>query len=738
MTTSHSQTPPIHPIVPPIRFNDDQGFSPFHFPRENDDQVKRAKIMVVDDDETTTLAIRKYLSSAGFLNILLETDSRNALQRIGSELPDLVLLDLIMPVNGMDILQEIRNDSATRMIPILSLTSSDDDYTRARLLNLGANDFLQKPVCGNELVARVRNTLSSKVAYDKLASRSAKLEADVLTDPLTNIANRRAFDFELDRKIIEWERQRTPFSLLLIDIDFFKSINDQHGHKIGDETLAHVAETIGDATRRMDLVCRIGGEEFAVILPVTRNCESNQASERIRRAFEESPIVVEAQTLPLTVTIGIANAMKGDDADVLFKRADTALYAGKQRGRNCSTLHDGSKCVAMEETQRDRVPTTLNADSIDLNIVAARIMVIDDEPSTVAVVKKYLNGGGFDRIETEVDSTKAFDRIADTQPDLVLLDIRMPNVTGLEVIEQMRRVNATQRIPVVFLTSSTDTNTKVQALNLGANDFLQKPINASELLARVRNTLMAKAHVDLLASYSSKLEQEVEIRTKELVASRREAIQCLARAAEIRDDKTGQHVLRVGRYAAIIAKELGFTGQQIIDLEHAAQLHDVGKIGVPDAILNKADKLTDEEFDRIKAHCRTGSLIMSDQSGIEGGREVSIGHILEQCVSPVMRLAALVAETHHEKWDGSGYPRGLAGEEIPIEGRITAVCDVFDAVSTERPYKKAFPLEKCFRIIAEGCGTHFDPNVVEAFFRSHKKIIETYQQYGASASEDDS
>jgi putative two-component system response regulator len=283
----------------------------------------------------------------------------------------------------------------------------------------------------------------------------------------------------------------------------------------------------------------------------------------------------------------------------------------------------------------------------------------------------------------------------------------------------------------LILTSTTDTETKVKALNLGANDFLHKPVNSSELLARVRNTLMAKAHVDLLSGYSEKLELEVQIRTAELVASRREAIQCLARAAEMRDDKTGQHVIRVGRYAAIIASELGFSQEQIVDLEHAAQLHDVGKIGVPDAILNKPDKLTAEEFEKIKTHCQAGSRIIRDDSRMEPLEDSSspVGEFLGECSSPVMRLAALVAESHHEKWDGSGYPRGLAGEEIPIEGRITAVCDVFDAVSTSRPYKKAYPLEKCFKIIAEGRGTHFDPTIVDAFFSRHRDIIVAYKEY---------
>ena len=725
-----STAPPIHSLPQPVIYGSNLELSPFVFPRANDDMVKDCLIMVIDDDEATTIAIQKHLELAGFTKCVLVTDSHAAIEKVNEAKPDLVLLDLFMPCNGADILRQIRQNENTKNIPILTLTSNEDELTRTTVLNLGANDFINKPVSAHELVARVRNTLSSKVAFDQLSMRSRQLQEDVLTDSLTGIANRRAFDFELNRKMIEWQRQRTPVSLLLLDIDHFKKVNDTYGHQFGDFVLQTIANTVCSSSREMDLVCRVGGEEFAVILPVTRPCESNQAAERIRIAIENTTIEFEDSAINLTVSVGIANAIKGDDAALFFRRADAALYAGKQRGRNCSTLHDGTQCVGLDSTQPNgsRALQPLK-ESSDLNITALNVLIVDDEPSTAAVVKKYLNQGGFERVITETESENAFELVLDKGPDLILLDIRMPGVDGLTLLQTIRSDNRTEHIPVVILTSTSDTDTKVKALNLGANDFLQKPVNSSELLARVRNTLLAKAHVDLLAGYSLKLEHEVQARTAALVASRREAIQCLARAAELRDDKTGQHVLRVGRYAAIIAQEMGFSQEQIVDLEHAAQLHDVGKIGVPDAILNKPGRLTEEEFETIKDHCRAGSSIIREHPAVGGDDPGNISVFLEQCTSPVMRLAALVAESHHEKWDGSGYPRGLSGEDIPIEGRITAVCDVFDAVSTSRSYKKAFPLDKCFQIIADGSGTHFDPVVVKAFFKRHKDIIAAYHDY---------
>ena len=704
--------------------------SPFSYPRSTDGLVKKAKILVIDDDPSTTELIGKYLSSCEFSNVIKLNDSRLAVEKIGFHKPDLVILDLFMPTSGVEILTQIRSDRELGHIPVLALTSSPDEETRTQLLNLGANDFLNKPIVVNELFARVRNTLSSKVAYDELKAQSDQLKQDVLQDGLTGVANRRAFDFELNRKMLGWNRQRTHFALLMIDIDHFKKVNDTFGHQAGDEALCMIADTISRTTREIDLVCRVGGEEFAVIMPVNNKAESTRAAERIRQAVESGPMVIQNQKIHFTISIGIANTLKGDDASLIYRRGDAALYSSKQRGRNCTTFHDGSACVAIDVVNNQLHPKPIHVSDIpeQLNVKSSKVMIIDDEPSTAIVVKKYLRTAGFERLLVETDSRNAIERICEEKPDLLLLDIHMPYVTGMAVLEAIRQIDATAKIPVIFLTSSTDPAIRVKALNLGANDFLGKPVVVSELVARVRNTLLAKAHVDLLASYSAKLEQQVETRTAELIASRREAIQCLARAAELRDDITGRHVIRVGRYASIIAREFGFSPQHIIDLEHAAQLHDVGKIGVPDAILNKPENLTSVEYETMKNHCRTGSRIISGEKLEHTNSLSQVKSIVDECSSPVMRLAALVAETHHEKWDGSGYPHALSGEDIPIEGRITAICDVFDAISTKRPYKEAYPLEKCFEIIREGSGKHFDPAVVDAFFHRIDEILEAYNE----------
>jgi putative two-component system response regulator len=303
----------------------------------------------------------------------------------------------------------------------------------------------------------------------------------------------------------------------------------------------------------------------------------------------------------------------------------------------------------------------------------------------------------------------------------------MPEVSGLEIL-RLARLDATLfSTPFVVLTASCDARIKAEALRLGAADFLAKPVDPSELGPRVRNVLAAKAHRDHLERDNEELERRIREATAELEASRREVIHCLARAAEYRDDDTGQHVIRVGRYAGLIARELGFDEEAIDQLELAAQLHDVGKIGIPDAILLKPGKLDPDEFERMKRHCKFGKNIIHPISESELDRlrtHTEVGaKILAGPSSPILRLASLIAQTHHERYDGSGYPLGLAGEDIPLEGRIVAVADVFDALSSARPYKPPFPRETCFEILREGRGTHFDPTVLDAFFRRQSEII---------------
>ncbi len=353
----------------------------------------------------------------------------------------------------------------------------------------------------------------------------------------------------------------------------------------------------------------------------------------------------------------------------------------------------------------------------------AYVMIVDDESTTIDLIQSYLEDEGFGNFVTTTDSCSAIDMLRQHRPDVLLLDINMPKYDGLQILQEMRGDKILRKIPSIVVTASTDGATKLKALRLGASDFLAKPVDPSELLLRLENVLNVKTLQDHLADYSERLEQQVEIRTQELLRSRQEAILCLARAAEYRDDDTGQHVTRVGRYSAIVADQLKFPKPAVDLIEQAAQLHDVGKIGIPDAILHKPCGLEDDEYTLMQTHCGIGRRIIA--SDAEAMREhTSLGmRIMRSTTSPVLKMAAVIAQTHHEKWDGSGYPRGLKGKEIPIEGRIVAVADVFDALSSKRPYKDPFPLEKCFRIIEDGRGKHFDPRVLDAFMARKDEVV---------------
>ncbi len=355
-----------------------------------------------------------------------------------------------------------------------------------------------------------------------------------------------------------------------------------------------------------------------------------------------------------------------------------------------------------------------------------KIMIVDDEIANVLIVKKYLERAGYRDFETTTDSTAALRILNATRPDVLLLDVNMPSVDGIEILRKVREEPQFRHLPVLILTANTDEQIKLTCLDLGATDFLLKPVDPMDLTPRVRNSLQAKSFQDRLQNHATELELKVEQRTRELEASRREVVYCLARAAELRDNDTGNHVIRVGRFAGIIAKAMGLPDWFVRDIEMAAQLHDVGKIAIPDAILLKPGKLEPEEFEIIQNHVKFGHQIIQPHAGQDARlmrRHVEFGSDMLRNGSALMRLAASIAQTHHERFDGTGYPLGLAAEDIPLEGRITAVADVFDALSAERPYKKAMPREKCFSILEEGRGTHFDPDVLDAFFASTKEIV---------------
>jgi len=346
-----------------------------------------------------------------------------------------------------------------------------------------------------------------------------------------------------------------------------------------------------------------------------------------------------------------------------------------------------------------------------------KILVVDDESRNLRLMEALLLPLGYDILLAR-DGVEALEKIQETPVDLILLDIMMPKMDGFEVARRLKADDDTKIIPIVMVTALQDVADRIKALESGADDFLTKPVDKIEVYARVASLLKVKAYNDHMIDYQKKLESEVAERTKELrkafekiKVSSLETIYRLTRASEYKDEDTGAHIQRMSNYSAVIAQAMGLNERTVESILYAAPMHDVGKIGIPDKILLKPGKLDPDEWVIMKQHTLMG------------------GRILEGSHAGFIRLGETVAVTHHEKWDGTGYPKGLKGKNIPLVGRIVAIADVFDALTSKRPYKEPFSLEKSYEIIKEGRGTHFDPDVVDAFFASEEKLLAIKEKF---------
>lgn len=356
----------------------------------------------------------------------------------------------------------------------------------------------------------------------------------------------------------------------------------------------------------------------------------------------------------------------------------------------------------------------------------ARLLIIDDTAANLQLMERILGRATYGAVATTTDPKAAVSMYIRLQPDLIILDLHMPEMDGFEVMEALKDVvPANDFLPILVLTGDVDRDARDRALSTGAKDFLTKPFDPSELLLRIRNLLETR-HLHLeLQGHNERLENTVAERTLELrnalgtlelaqsrlKESHEETVRRLSIAAELRDESTGAHIQRMSRYCALIERELGSDTERCELLRLASQMHDVGKIGIPDNILLKPGPLSQKE-----------RLIMQ--------RHSDIGHrILMGSDSALVVTAATIAWSHHEKIDGSGYPRGLSGEDIPIEGRIAAIADVFDALTTERVYKHAYPIGTAVSILREGTGSHFDPELVEVFLDSMPSVTAIMERF---------
>jgi putative two-component system response regulator len=325
------------------------------------------------------------------------------------------------------------------------------------------------------------------------------------------------------------------------------------------------------------------------------------------------------------------------------------------------------------------------------------ILIADDNEAQLFVLEHLAKSSGYTQVETTSNPGEVFDIVRDGKAELLVLDLHIPSLDGFQVMKTLRTLPLARHIPILAVTSDENPETKVRALECGANDFLSKPLDAAETKLRVKNLLQTRQTYLELRQQKEGLEQALLASNRQLETSHVEMLTRLAKAAEYRDDDNDQHIWRVAKTAALLAQDLKLPQEQCDLIMRSARLHDVGKIAMPDGILFKPTPLSKAEFEVIKTHTTLGAQILSGSH------------------SPLMKMAELIALTHHERWDGSGYPHGLKGEAIPIEGRIIALADTFDVLTHNRSYRRAMGVEEAADEIKKERGKHFDPKVVDAF-----------------------
>jgi putative two-component system response regulator len=339
------------------------------------------------------------------------------------------------------------------------------------------------------------------------------------------------------------------------------------------------------------------------------------------------------------------------------------------------------------------------------------ILLVDDQLQNIDLLEAYLVPQGYEVVKA-ANGEEALQKLSENQIDLMLLDVMMPVMDGFEVTRRVRQDTKQRLLPIILVTALRETEDRIRGIEAGCDDFISKPVDKMELLARVRSLLKVKAYNDLLANYRGELESEVTKRTEELrqaLEKIKEAsldtIYRLSMASEYKDGYSGAHSRRMSRYSVAIARHMGLDRNTLETILYAAPMNDLGKIGIPDSILLKPAKLDSREWEIMKLHTVIGATILKGSD------------------AEFIRMGEAIALCHHEKWDGTGYPNRLTGIEIPIAARIVAIADVFDALTSKRSWRKPFSTEESLNIIREGSGSHFDPDVVEAFFAVQEEIL---------------
>ncbi len=765
-----------------------------------------SKWIIVVDDDTANLKMAGHILSKNNMRVTALKSGNSFLDYVNDNgMPDLVLLDIKMPVmDGFETLGKLRQLEQAKGLmktPVIFLTADEDVDTETRGFEVGVSDFIRKPFNPDVLLRRIGNIMSnSQEMHD--------LKSEATIDKLTGFLNKGATGVELSKMCSE-----QTGCLMMIDLDSFKLVNDIYGHEMGDKVLIACADIIRNAVPEGSKCGRIGGDEFVAFASgVTSESKVSEISKKINDEITRNAKVLmgDDMSIPIGASIGgIFVPRFGNDYNTLLKLADKSLYIVKKNGKHGYGLYDddieddtvtalndihaiseilGERSIQDVALQLDKDSfspvyryviryimrhhinackvlftlepasgtrnsaffdrvdefgnhirgslrksdifmrncknqyfvflTDIRADSIDKvishiinkwhsksteDIVITyetefigskqelsdtkklkKVVVVDDDIINLQVAGKILSSGGIH--VTALRSGDALFNYLEKEnelPNLILLDVKMPGMSGFDCIRKLHSLEtAASKIPVIFLTADESEGAEKEGLSLGAMDFIRKPFVPEVLRLRVNNLIE-------LVTLQNQLYFEVEQKTRENKDLFLQVVSSLAAAIDTKDEYTKGHSSRVAEYARMIAKRSGFSDARQDEIYMLGLLHDVGKIGIPNGLLNKPGTLTDDEFAQIRKHSAMGASILKN---IENDPK------FEQC-----------AMYHHERYDGTGYPTGIKGTEIPDEARIIAVADAYDAMSSDRSYRSHLTQDEIKNELELGMGTQFDP-----------------------------
>lgn len=531
-------------------------------------------------------------------------------------------------------------------------------------------------------------------------------------DELTGLYNRHHLQNELTTA---WEMaNRYGFStgILILDIDHFKTINDTYGHLAGDEVLRELADITNNVCRNSDIIARYGGDEIVIVLPDADQTNLSTLSERLLIAVRENEFCHGVHKLQCTISVGGASSRTEDGAmlspeDVLGQ-ADNALYMSKRSGRDHSTIFN-------QDVSENSPSPTSNGEYSDVDIsevskAIPTVAVVDDDTSILNIMELLLEMEG---CKPAVFSTagETRDYVAENQGelDVAFVDLNLDDESGLDLIHELH--NSDDAMVVIVITGDATLDNAINSMRHGAYDFVQKPIQREQLKMTLSRSLEYRKLRIENKEYQFHLEDMVRRKSRELTTALQRTrdsfaftLRALTTLLDAKEEATGQHSQRVQDITELLAKKNGITGKELEDMRQGALLHDIGKIGIPDRILLKPGPLTDEEWKIMRTHAQIGYDIIK--------------------TSPDLKDAAEIVGKHHEKWDGTGYPNGLKGEDIPIGARIFTLADAYDAMRSNRPYRKGMSVEDALIEIDKHSGTQFDPRLVEFFSELVNEIEE--------------